>query len=192
MKTDVRKSRKQLKKLLPEGSVFNERVEIGKGTRINGPITIKGEGNCEIGRYCAFGSDIRIITSNHSMNTANVQIKLQRRIGACDISEKGADVDIGHNVWIGDSAIILPGISIGHGAVIGAGAVVTRDVADFSVVAGCPAKLIKKRFSDQLIDELLQIQWWHWDEERMKRNVEFFNLDLTIVKGWTTADLIKD
>ena len=139
MKTDVRKSRKQLKKLLPEGSVFNERVEIGKGTRINGPITIKGEGNCEIGRYCAFGSDIRIITSNHSMNTANVQIKLQRRIGACDISEKGADVDIGHNVWIGDSAIILPGISIGHGAVIGAGAVVTRDVADFSVVAGCPA-----------------------------------------------------
>ena len=45
---------------------------------------------------------------------------------------------------------------------------------------------------DQLIDELLQIQWWHWDEERMKRNVEFFNLDLTIVKGWTTADLIKD
>jgi len=126
------------------------------------------------------------------MNTANVQIKLQRRIGACDISEKGADVDIGHNVWIGDSAIILPGISIGHGAVIGAGAVVTRDVADFSVVAGCPAKLIKKRFSDQLIDELLQIQWWHWDEERMKRNVEFFNLDLTIVKGWTTADLIKD
>lgn len=184
-------NRKQMKKLFPKGSVFNDRIELGEGTRINGPIVIKGEGACVIGKYCAFGADIRIITSNHAMNTPNIQIRLQRRIGARSIAEAGADVQIGHNVWIGDAVIILPGISIGDGAVIGAGAVVTKNVAPFAVVAGCPAMELRKRFSEKVINELQQIKWWEWDEARMKRNVEFFNLDLTGYGGPSLMNVIN-
>ena len=186
-----RVKRRRMKKRLPKGSVFNDRLAIGEGSRVNGPIVIKGEGACSIGKYSAFGADIKIITSNHAMDTANIQIKLQRRIGARSIAECGADVQVGHNVWIGDSVIILPGVSIGDGAVIGAGAIITKDVLPFSVVVGAPAKELKKRFSNQIVDELLQIKWWFWDEDRMRRNRDFFDLNLAEYNGESLLDIIK-
>lgn len=82
------------------------------------------------------------------------------------------DIVIGNDVWIGYEAVILAGVTIGDGAVIGARAVVTKDVAPYTVVGGVPARPIKKRFSDGTIQRLLELRWWDWPEERIRENLE--------------------
>jgi acetyltransferase-like isoleucine patch superfamily enzyme len=84
-------------------------------------------------------------------------------------------VSIGHDVWIGRSAIILPGISIGHGAVVGAGAVVTSLVPAYAIVAGNPARLVRYRFAEDLIARLLATSWWDMDDDRLRRFGPIFN-----------------
>jgi virginiamycin A acetyltransferase len=175
---DLKKKWKRwrIKQKLPHGSRINDLCEIGRGTRVNGPIVIKGAGPCSIGKYCAIGDDIKIITANHKMNLPNLQGDLQRRLGSVSLFDKERQgVLIGHNVWIGDAVIILAGVTVGNGAVLAAGSVVTRDVAPFSVVAGVPARKIRKRFSPEVIDQLQNICWWDWTEEKMRRNRNFFN-----------------
>lgn len=85
---------------------------------------------------------------------------------------------IGHDTWIGHGAIISPEVTIGHGAVIGAGAVVTKDVEPYGIAVGVPAKVIKKRFTDNQIKKLLDIEWWHWSHDKIKRNYDDFFLDI--------------
>ena len=82
-------------------------------------------------------------------------------------------------MWIGDHVTLLSGVNIGSGAVIGACSVVTRDIPPFSIAVGVPAKVIKKRFDDAIIEKLMEIKWWNWSIERIKRNRQFFETDLT-------------
>lgn len=82
------------------------------------------------------------------------------------------DIIIGNDVWIGYEAIILAGVTIGDGAIIGARAVVTKDVLPYTIVAGVPAKPIKKRFDDKTISKLLDIQWWNWSDEKIAQNIK--------------------
>ena len=82
------------------------------------------------------------------------------------------DVVIGNDVWIGYGAIILSGVTIGDGAVIGAEAVVSSDVDPYSIVAGNPARLVRKRFDDDTIRKLLEISWWDWPIDKIKRNLQ--------------------
>ncbi len=82
------------------------------------------------------------------------------------------DTVIGNDVWIGYNATILAGVKIGDGAIIGTNATVTKDVEPYSIVGGNPAKEIKKRFSEQDIDILLRVQWWHWDIEKITRHIQ--------------------
>jgi hypothetical protein len=77
-------------------------------------------------------------------------------------------VRIGHDVWIGRSAIVLPGVDIGHGAVVGAGAVVTKSVPPYAIVAGNPARLIRHRFPEAVVQRLLACKWWNLDEDRLR------------------------
>lgn len=78
---------------------------------------------------------------------------------------------IGNDVWIGQYAVILPSCDyIGDGAVIGAGSIVTKNVPDYAIVAGNPAKVIKYRFSDEQIEQLKEIKWWDWDVDFLKQN----------------------
>jgi len=86
--------------------------------------------------------------------------------GEADAPLKG-DTVIGNDVWIGTRATILPGVTIGDGAIVGAHAVVTRDVAPYAVVAGNPAVEIRKRFDDATIEALLDLRWWAWPVERI-------------------------
>ena len=78
------------------------------------------------------------------------------------------DIHIENDVWIGESAILMSGIRIGNGAIVGAKSVVTKDVDPYSVVAGNPARQVKKRFSEELIGELQKLRWWELDDEEIK------------------------
>ena len=83
--------------------------------------------------------------------------------------EPGKRVKIGHDVWIGRSAIVLPGVEIGNGAVVGAGAVVTRPVPPYAIVAGNPARILRHRFDEAMIARLLAVQWWNLEEDVLRR-----------------------
>jgi len=82
------------------------------------------------------------------------------------------DTVIGNDVWIGQYVTIMPGIKIGDGAIIAANSTVVKNVEPYTIYGGNPAKLIKKRFSDEKIEFLLKIQWWNWDEEKIFNNLE--------------------
>jgi hypothetical protein len=81
------------------------------------------------------------------------------------------DLVIGNDEWIGMNVMILSGVTVGDGAVIGAGSIVARDVESYSIVAGNLAKLIRKRFNQDIIDKLLKIKWWKWDKSRIEANM---------------------
>ncbi|YCA11641.1 CatB-related O-acetyltransferase [Bacillus sp. AK128] len=85
---------------------------------------------------------------------------------------KNGDIIIGNDVWIGTNVVILPSVKIGNGAIIAAGAVVTKDVPDYAIVGGIPARVIKYRFTQEEISKLNSIKWWNWSIVKIKRNIE--------------------
>lgn len=91
-----------------------------------------------------------------------------------DISKGNPKIAIGNDVWIATNAVILPGVTIGDGAVIGAGAIVTKDIPPYAIAVGVPAKIIKYRFSKEIIEGLLKIKWWNWPDEKIKANIDYF------------------
>lgn len=95
------------------------------------------------------------------------------------VAGKGkGEVVIGHGVWIGDSVIILPGVTVGNGAVIGAGSVVTRPIPPYAIAVGNPARVVKYRFSPEVVALLEAVDWWSWDVEKIRRNRDLFELNL--------------
>jgi virginiamycin A acetyltransferase len=155
------------------GSDVSSHVTFGRGTRVNGPGVFKGSEPIHVGNYCAIGDGVRMISSNHRTDFVNLQGELQQRLGL-EFKTIGDPIVIGHNVWVGDAAIILSGVNVGTGAIIGAGSVVNDDVPPFAVVAGVPARLIRMRFTDKEIARQLKLAWWHWPEARMRENLHLF------------------
>jgi len=166
---------------LGRGSIISKNCSIGAGSRINGKILIKGEGHVAIGKYCAMGNHIKMISSNHDTTFLNLQYQLQEKLfnQRHDAFKRG--ITIGNNVWIGDSVMILPGVTVGDGAVLAGGAVVTKDVLPFSIAGGNPAKFIRFRYSEDKIELLKQIKWWDWDEAKMKKNSGLFCTDINSI-----------
>lgn len=132
-----------------------------------------------IGKFCMIASDVTFI-----MNGAN---HLSDAVSTYPFAIFGGDwtnamegksypvkknTVIGNDVWIGYGATIMPGVTIGDGSIIATKAVVTKDVAPYSIVGGNPAKEIRKRFSDSDIKRLLDIQWWHWPIEKITEQVQ--------------------
>ncbi|WP_417789609.1 Vat family streptogramin A O-acetyltransferase [Terasakiella pusilla] len=145
-----------------------------------------------IGKFCAIAKNVTFIMNgaNHKLSgfsTYPFQIfgKGWEKVmpDTTDLPFKG-DTEIGHDVWIGYDATIMPGVKISHGAVIASKSVVTSDVPPYSIVGGNPAQLIKKRFDDQTIQNLLDIAWWDWDAEKITANLEaIVGNDLTALKA---------
>ena len=171
-----------------------EGLEVGEGTLYNGHIRIKGVSPVKIGKYCAIAENLHIISSSHDYSYPVLQNSFMEKFFGIN-HEKNPDnieknkVTIGNDVWFGDNCIVVPGVTIGNGCIIAAGAVVTKDIADYSVAGGVPAKVIKKRFSDDIIALLLEIKWWDWPEEKIKRNKAFFTTNLN--SGVSAEDVRK-
>ncbi|MBC7716751.1 MAG: CatB-related O-acetyltransferase [Pseudorhodobacter sp.] len=131
-----------------------------------------GEGaKLRIGAFCSFASGVQIFMGGeHRMDWVSTYPFSAMWANASHFmghpSTKG-NVSIGNDVWIGAEAMVLSGVSIGDGAVIGARALVTKDVQPYAVVAGNPARQVKRRFTDSQVDRLLAVAWWHWQEDRI-------------------------
>ncbi|UFS74297.1 chloramphenicol acetyltransferase [Tardiphaga sp. 37S4] len=136
-----------------------------------------------IGKFCSIAAMIRINPGNHPMHRAT-QAHFTYRASAYFPGESD-DADffawrsehhctIGHDVWLGHGAIVLPGRNIGTGAVIAAGAIVTKDVAPYTIVAGNPARPVRRRFSEAVEDGLMDLAWWNWDHEMLRQALPDF------------------
>lgn len=88
-----------------------------------------------------------------------------------DLPHKG-DTVVGNDEWLGNEALVMPGVTIGDGAIVAAGSVVTSDVAPYTIVGGNPAKPLRKRFDDEVIAALLELKWWDWDAAHITRHLE--------------------
>lgn len=177
--------------LLRIGELPLGRVTIGKHCSGTPCIvaSARGTDTVTIGSYCSFGPDVMIIPSMGHIPAKEYEhfrlstfplagLKKDAWKAKYSLPTKGNFVKIGSDVWIGAGAIILPAVTVGDGAIIGAGAVITRDVPPYAVVAGVPAKIVRFRFGKEHIDELLKISWWNWSEEKISENLDYFYGDV--------------
>ena len=126
-------------------------------------------GNISIGKYCQLGADIAIHTTNHPTNYMATYINKKLFNGELKKLKETNNVVIGNDVWIGHNALIIGNVNIGNGAVIAAGSVVTKDVSSYTIVAGVPAKAIRKRFIDEVINEIEELKWWDMSEVELEK-----------------------
>ena len=150
--------------------------DIGRGS-YGGSLEVHQYGSnstLKIGHYCSIAAEVQILLGGEhkfefvSSYPFNV---FQPRYADLETTRSKGDVVIGNDVWIGRSAMILSGVTIGHGAVIAANATVAKDIPPYAVVAGNPAKILKYRFSEDQIAALLEIAWWDWPEDLINERV---------------------
>lgn len=146
---------------------------IGRATYCTNNVVIS---NAEIGSFTSIAANVKIGLHKHpTQYYVSTYPAFHIKWAQTPYLNCSSDFDvhpktfIGCDVWIGDSAIILSGVRIGDGAIVGAGAVVTKDVPPYSIVCGVPAKVMRHRFSEAEIEKLLEIKWWEWDKEKIAR-----------------------
>ncbi|WP_375608244.1 MULTISPECIES: DapH/DapD/GlmU-related protein [unclassified Bartonella] len=130
----------------------------------------------DIGRFCSIASHVRMNALEHPMERVSTHKITYRpneyfRYMALDSGFRERRcvkrVIIGHDVWIGHGAVIMPGVTVGHGAIIGANAVITKDVMPYTIVVGVPAKQLRMRFPNHVIECLLDMAWWDWPLDKI-------------------------
>lgn len=137
--------------------------------------------NAEIGAFCSIASHVKIGGVAHPVHFVSTSPVFLSHKGS--IKSRLAQHDylpmikttIGHDVWVGEGAFIKAGVCIGTGAVVGMGAVVTQDVPPYAIVAGNPARVIRKRFSDEMIQSLLASEWWNKGDTELTRLGPYIN-----------------
>ena len=175
--------------------VTNPNIQIGEYTMYNDFVhdprqfeknnvlyqyPINGD-SLRIGKFCsiACGAKFLFASANHtqtSVSTYPFPIFFEEwDLDIGDVTsawDHKGDIVIGNDVWIGYEAVVMAGVTIGDGAIIGARAVVTKDVPPYTIVGGVPAREIRRRFSDDVIARLLELKWWDWPAERIQRNIK--------------------
>lgn len=134
-----------------------------------------------VGKFCSIACGAKFIftSANHSLKSLSTypfpiffeEWGLDAK-NITDAWDRKGDIIVGNDVWIGYEAVVLSGVTIGDGAVIGARAVVTKDVPPYTIVCGVPAKPVRRRFDGKTIARLLELKWWDWPEERIRANLE--------------------
>jgi acetyltransferase-like isoleucine patch superfamily enzyme len=137
---------------------------------------------CDLGKYCSIAMQVFLGLPQHEINTVSSHpvfylrdTPLVRRYCKSNRSQEVRRTLIGHDVWIGHGALVMAGVKVGVGAVVGAGSVVTRDVPDYAVVGGVPARVIRYRFEEPMRNRLLTSRWWEMPDEWLEKHVDLFS-----------------
>ena len=170
---------------------FGAYVEIGQGSRI-AHSSIGDYSYCDrfadianttLGKFANIAAFVRIGATDHPMDKASLHHFHYRSASYFDDAADDADwfahrrsrrTMIGHDTWIGHGAQIRPEVTIGHGAVVAGGAIVTKDVAPYMIVAGIPATPLRARFSDAIADRMMALAWWDWPHDRLRAALDDF------------------
>jgi len=174
-----------------EDASFGAFVEIGQGSRI-AHSTIGYYSYCDryadianttLGKFANIAAFVRIGATDHPMDKASLHHFHYRSASYFDDAADDADwfahrqtrrTMIGHDTWIGHGAQVRPEVTIGHGAVVAGGAIVTKDVAPYMIVAGIPAVPLRARFNDAVADRMLALAWWDWPHDRLRAALDDF------------------
>ncbi len=172
-------------------STFGAYVEIGAGSRVTnsriGDYSYCDRScdiaNAQVGKFANIASFTRIGATDHPMEKASQHHFLYRSGDYWEDAEADADwfrhragrtASIGHDTWIGHAAIIKPEVTIGHGAVVASGAIVTKDVAPYTIVGGNTARLIRRRYPEAVAEAMMALAWWDWDHARLREALPDF------------------
>lgn len=174
-------------------STFGAFVEIGKGSRVT--HSVLGDysycdryadiANAQIGKFSNIAAFSRIGASDHPLHTAACHHFLYRSNDYWDNARRDEDFFdhrksrtsyIGHDTWIGAGAMIKPEVTLGDGAVVAAGALVTKDVDPYTVVSGIPAKPMRLRQPREIADRLIELAWWDWEHDQLRAALEDFRM----------------
>lgn len=162
---------------------------VGDHTYFNSHTNIA---DAKIGKYCSIGSHVKVGIGSHPTSMVSTHPCFYANNKGFNTyadkmyyNEEGASIEIGNDVWIGSNVTVLNKIKIGHGAIVAIGSIVTKDVPNYAVVAGIPAKIIKYRFTDEEIKSLLKIQWWDFDQEKIQKHFKDFHDVSTFNKKYT-------
>ena len=172
-------------------STFGAYVEIGRGSRVGYSHfsdysycdRYADIANAQIGKFSNIASFARIGATDHPLQTAALHHFLYRSDQYWEDAEPDAEffarrrariARIGHDTWIGAGAMIKPEVTVGHGAVVAAGALVTKDVEPYVIVAGTPATPLRRRQPPEIAERLIALSWWDWSHERLRETLDDF------------------
>jgi acetyltransferase-like isoleucine patch superfamily enzyme len=170
-----------------DGVLLEGHISIGNYSSVNGPNTdMKAVINkISIGNFCSIARNVTFQEYNHDFTRLTsyfVHRNLENKPMKEDVISKG-DIIIEHDVWIGTHCVILSGVTIGTGAVVAANTVVTSNIPPYAIVAGSPAKIIKYRFDEKTISDLLQSKWWEKDKDEVLKMYYQFDKDKSVMSS---------
>ena len=166
-------------------------VEIGKGSRVShaefGDYSYCDRyadiANATIGKFANIAAFVRIGATDHPMDRASLHHFMYRSADYWPDAEDDAEFFdhrrsrralIGHDTWLGHASMVKPDVTVGHGAIVASGAIVTKDVAPYTIVAGSPARKMRDRQPSEIAERLIALAWWDWDHERLRGALEDF------------------
>ncbi len=160
-------------------SFSHPQVEVGEytyGLRRESFFAYHPKDRVKIGKFCSIADGVKFVFGEHRLNQVSTfpfRAVCLKQETYSDATSKG-HITIENDVWIGANAIVLSGVHIGNGAVIAAGALISKSVPAYAVVGGVPARLIRYRLRPEQIESLLSIQWWNWPIGKIKSDIDLF------------------